>query len=51
MDSAWWSIQRERQPGTFRRAWMLPEDADVAAMHAFVRNGILVLTVDKLDAH
>lgn len=51
LDTAWRSTQRERQPGTFRRAWMLPEDANVAAMHAFVRHGILVLTIEKKGAH
>jgi HSP20 family protein len=45
-------IQRKRQErrfGTFKRTWNLPEDADVSQIKATVDQGVLSLTINRVQ--
>ena len=45
-------IQRRRQErrfGTFKRTWNLPEDADVSQIKASVEQGVLTLTINRIQ--
>jgi len=45
-------VQRKRQErrfGTFKRTWNLPEDADVSQIKATVDQGVLSLTINRVQ--
>ena len=45
-------VQRKRQErrfGTFKRTWNLPEDADVSQIKASVEQGVLTLTINRIQ--
>lgn len=45
-DEGKWLL-RERQIGSFKRQFELPEDIDVDAVHASFKNGVLTITVPR----
>ena len=49
-DSKGWKYnQQERETGTLQRKFELPEDADTSNLSAKLVEGVLTITVNKLD--